>query len=132
MPKQIIVTLGGREYTIKTLPIRQSRKWREKLAGPFGELVDVLEGAGTIELNSWRDIAGLVRVLSGRIIGSVDLILDLLFDYSPELRADQEWIEENAYDEEAMAAFVEVLKLAYPFGKLRTLVSSGLEKMGTS
>ena len=59
----------------------------------------------------------------GTLIGSMDLLLDLLFAYSPELAEDRERIEEEAYDEEALAAFTEVLKLAYPFGELLAMVN---------
>lgn len=123
MAKQAIVKLAEQEYTIRQLPMRQARQWREALGGPFGELTQVLEGAGKIEISNAADIAAVVRTLSGTLIGSIDKLLDLLFAYSPELAADRERIEENAFDDEALAAFVEVLKLAYPFGGLLALVN---------
>lgn len=123
MPKSATVTLGGQSYEIRALPIRQSKAWRAKLEGPFSELSNALEGAGSIELSSGGDIARLVRTLSGTLIGSIDTLLDLLFAYSPELAADRDRIEDNAYDEEALDAFTEVLKLAYPFGQLLALVN---------
>jgi hypothetical protein len=116
------VMLAGRAYEVRALPIRQSKAWREKLAVPFGALTAILENAGTIELTSGGDIAALVRTLSGTLIGSIDLLLDLLFAYSPELKADRERIENEAFDDEALRAFTEVLKLAYPFGELLSLV----------
>lgn len=121
MSKTVAVTLAEREYTIQQLPIKASRVWRGQLAGPFTELVNVLEGAERIELNNAHDIAAVVRSLSGTLIGSIDLVLELLFAYSPELKKDREYIEQHAYDDEAMAAFTEVLRLAYPFGILLAL-----------
>jgi hypothetical protein len=121
------VVLGGQSYTIKALPIRQSKAWRTKLEGPFAELSTALEGAGKIELSSGVDIGRLVRTLSGTLIGSIDLLMDLLFEYSPELAADRERIEEEAFDEEALEALAEVLRLAYPFGRALALVTGRTE-----
>lgn len=120
---EVIVRLGGQSYTVKALPIRQSKAWRKQLEGPFRELSTALESAGSVELTSGGDIARLVRSFSGTLIGSIDLLLDLLFAYSPALAADRERIEAEAFDEEALAAFAEVLKLAYPFGQLLALVN---------
>ena len=122
MPQQITVTLGGRQYSIEKLPIRQSQRWRQSLAEPFGEISQTLEAASLVEVDQLSDIAGLVRRASGVLLGSVDKMLDLLFAYSSALAADREYIEENAYDDEALAAFVEVLKLAYPLEQLMYLI----------
>lgn len=123
--RQATVTLGGRQYTITPPPIRQSKAWREKLAVPFATLSVALESAGTLELDirQMADIAELVRRFSGVLIGSIDTVLDLLFEYSPVLASDREWIEQNAYDDEALEAFMEVLKLAYPLGTLGQILS---------
>lgn len=122
MPQQITVTLGERQYTIDKLPIRQSKHWRQSLAEPFGEISQTLETASLVEVDQLGDIAGLVRRAAGVLLGSVDKMLDLLFAYSSALAADREYIEENAYDDEALAAFVEVLKLAYPLEQLMYLI----------
>ena len=118
MIQPVRVTLGETDYEIKPLPIRQSREWREKLNGPFAVLVNVLSNAESIELTDSKQLGRLVSTMSSTVLGSVDMMLDLLYDYSPELKANRETIEAQAYDDEVMAAFLEVLKLAYPFGKL--------------
>jgi hypothetical protein len=123
MPKQVTVTLGGKQYTVSALPIAKAKAWRENLAVPFGTLVQTLTSANTVEINQFNEIAGLVQNFSGVLLGSVDLMLDLLFEYAEELRADKEWILQNAYDEEALGAFAEVLKLAFPFGVMLEVVT---------
>jgi hypothetical protein len=123
MSKQVTVNLGGREYVISALPIKQSKAWREQLAVPFGTLASALTSANTVEVNQFADIASLVRSMSGVLLGSVDMLLELMFSYSPDLESDREWIEENAFDEEALAAFAEVLKLAFPFATLLDVVT---------
>jgi len=131
MPKTITVTLGGQSYSIEALPIAQSKAWRAQLAGPFGQLAATLAHAGEIDLTSGGDLADLIRVVSDTLIGSIDLLQELLFAYAPTLRADRGRIEAESYDDEAMNALIEVLKLAYPFGAVLTLVSGATKKPTT-
>jgi hypothetical protein len=131
MPKTITVILGGQSYSIAALPIAQSKAWRARLAGPFGQVAATLEHAGEIDLTSGGEISHLIQVLSDTLLGSIDLLQDLLFDYSPALAADRERIEATAYDEEAMTALIEVLKLAYPFGAVLTLVAGATKRPTT-
>lgn len=123
MAKEVKVSMGGRNYTVTALPIIKSKEWREALAIPFSTLTQALTMAQTTELDNLAGIGDIVNRLSGTLLGSVDLMLDLMFSYSPELAKDREWIENNAYDEEALQAFGEVLKLAFPFGILLELVT---------
>lgn len=131
MPKSVIVVLGEKEYTIQSLPMRQTAEWRRKLSGPFGEITATLRSAGTIEISSGHELADLLHVVSETLLGSMDILIDLLFQYAGELRDDRERIETEAFDDEAMQAFVEVLKLAYPFGQILSLIN-GARKRQTS
>jgi len=121
--RTVTVQLGGQEYTIQPLPMKKAREWRQKLEQPFGAMVKVLETADTIELTNLGSIAGVVQTFAGTLLGSVDILLGLLFAYAPTLAADRERIENEAYDEEALGALVEVLKIAYPFGTVLGLVT---------
>lgn len=121
--RTITVQLGAQNYTIQPLPMKRAREWRKALEQPFGALVGVLENADSIELTDLGSIAGVVQAFAGTLVGSVDILMDLLFAYSPELAQDRERIEAEAYDEEALAVLVEVLKLAYPFGIVLGLVA---------
>ncbi|HEX7973836.1 MAG TPA: hypothetical protein VF498_05465 [Anaerolineales bacterium] len=137
--KTITITLGGQEYTVQQLPIGQSKAWRGKFGAPVEKLVGALQFTGgmlsekldtaTAGANLGKLIGALGQVLLGDVgqtlIGSMDLVLEMLFDYSPELKADRARIEATAFDDEAMAAFVEVLKLAYPFGGLLKIARPG-------
>ena len=87
-----------------------------------------MEHAGEIDLTNGGALSNLIQVVSDTLLGSIDLLQDLLFAYSPALRADRERIEATAYDEEAMTALIEVLKLAYPFGVVLSLVEWGDEE----
>lgn len=123
--RDVMVTLGGQEYAIKPLNIRQSRAWREQFANPFQAVIGVLQNAGRIELTNPGDLGALLSQVGGLLLGSMDLVIDALFAYSPELRADEDAILDNATDEEAVAALWEVLKLAYPFGSILQTLNGG-------
>jgi hypothetical protein len=90
-----------------------------------GKLVKQMRGFGDLRtdqmVNLGRFIPGIVNGLSH----SIDEMVDMVFDYCPEMKADREWIEENAYDEELVSAFVEVLKISFPFLEAWALVRGG-------
>ena len=112
MPKQITITLDGKEYTITEKRSRENAEWRKELGGPFAQLVDLLEMGPDVELTDMASLANLVRSVSGLLLTSIDTVKELLASYAPQLPLDE------AYDSEIMDAFTEVLSLAYPFGSL--------------
>ena len=116
MPKQITVTLDGQEYTITEKRSRENAEWRRELGGPFAQLVDLLEQGPDVELTDMQSLANVVRSVSGLLLTSIDTVKELLASYAPELPLD------DAYDSEIMAAFTEVLGLAFPFGALATKI----------
>jgi hypothetical protein len=91
------------------------------LGGHLGQIVSVLQNAGGIDLTKATDLAQLAGVLRDVVIRMPDIACDLLYDYSPEIAADRDRIEIESYDDEIVAALLEVLKLAYPFGGLLKL-----------
>jgi hypothetical protein len=116
------VKLGERDYEVSALTIRQAREWREKFAGPFERIIKALKEAPVMQLDDTKAVVEFIGVISGSLLTSTDAFMDMLLAYSPALRADEEYILDNATDEEAMAAFAEVLKLAYPFGGLMKVI----------
>ena len=145
MPKTVNVTLAGRQYPIVEKPIVVAAVWREKLrkskAMAIFESLDVamaqLVAVGDSitdengNLTSWANVdvsqvvgvAKILPVVVNGLASSIDEIEDMIFAYSPELAADREWIEQNAYDDEAVAVFVEVLRMAFPISAAWALVS---------
>jgi len=49
-----------------------------------------------------------------------------VFLYSPEIKKDKKYIEENGFDSEIVTAFLAILSLAFPFGR----AIQGLLKLG--
>ncbi len=122
--RKVSVTLNGKTIQVEELRRRANQAWRERLEAEFQEIAGVLEGAGNIELTDGAQIAGLVRTMAGKVIGSVDIIAGLLGEYAPELAAELD----EAYDSEVLDAFTAVLGLAYPFGGLW----AALRKIGSA
>lgn len=133
MPQSVTVTLAEREYLVKELPSRRNMAWRQALGKPFGELVDALTRAPSMRVDDAAGLAqigDLVRMLTARVIGSIDLMREAVFDYAPALAEDRERIETEGYDSEVVGAFTEVLKLAFPFGQVIELATRAIEKAG--
>lgn len=117
------VKMGEREYTLQKKPIKQNRAWRVLASQPLDEVLSALGESGDIEINTVSDVANLLSIGRNVIIGSMDIIADLLFAYCPEMAADKDWIESECYDDDVIDAFSEVLKIAFPFAALRGLVT---------
>lgn len=120
MARNKTVTLANKEYAISQLPMRANKEWRDKLGDPINKIVALLQNYKDLEIETGADVVGLVVVVKDVLLGGVDMIMDMLFAYSPVLASDRERIENEAYDDEAITAFAEVLKLAYPLELLLT------------
>lgn len=131
--RERVVVLGNQAYAVQALPMKAAREWRRQFGEPLNVILSVLQNAENIELTSLPDVAALLNQVGNMLLGSVDVLVEALFAYSPALAADRERIEEEADDVEAMAALWEVLQLAYPFGSLVSLLGSlGGSTTGTS
>jgi hypothetical protein len=138
MPKTSKVTLGGREYILTEKVMGVSQKWREKLRqssvmrifesldGAMEQLVSAVngmdEGKGNLNIIAGINIATIAPAIVRGLTNSIDDVIDLLFDYAPEVGDDREWLAENAYNDELVMAFIEVLKLNFPILALWDLV----------
>jgi hypothetical protein len=117
------ITIAGKSYTIKELPIRKSVEWRKMVANEWSELAASLTNAGATSLTDMSAVTAAVQKITEKLFGSVEIATNLLFAYAPELAADRDHIEMNGYESEIIDAFVEVIALAFPFsGKLRGLM----------
>lgn len=125
--REATVTLNGEEYTIQERRRKENRAWRDKLEGHFSDVVAVLEE----DIDELDGLACIVNTISKKVLGSVDLVVQLVADYAPALPLD------SAYESEIIEAFWAVLGLAYPFGfeklvdQIRGLVQRGLERQST-
>lgn len=107
------VTFEGKEYTIRELRHRPNKKWRKKLEASVGTIADTLMQGKDVDIAELTAVATLIREVAGFVINSVDTMAELLVEYCPNLSD----AVENGFDSEVTDAFLEVLKLAYPFSK---------------
>ena len=101
----ITVKLGGKEYEIILLVIRDSRKWRKKiinLIAPLPSLVSATMDDPDVFKNA------LLRLM----VVMPDKVIDLFFEYAKDLPRDE--IEETANDTELAVAFDQVVAVAFP------------------
>jgi len=99
------VTLGGKEYLIKPLVIRDSLPWCDKVV----EMMKRLPQYAKVTTNS----ESFGDVVEEMYSASPKYIIDLFFEYAKDL--DEEEIRGKASSAEIMAAYEEVLKLEAPF-----------------
>jgi hypothetical protein len=129
--KTIKVRLAGKEYELKPLPIRKAREVRQRFIAPINELIEAIKRLPKIDLTDMQSIGMLVESVQSSLLNSTDICLEILLLFSPEMVEDRERIEDEGYEEEVIAAFVEALKMLYPFGgMLKSL--SGLAALATS
>ena len=119
------VTLGEKKYEIKAKTMRDNKAWRDQFGKPFELIVSALTGMGDINLSDGKGLGGLVSSLKVLLLGSMDLIVEMLYAYVPAIAADAEYLQDNAYDDQIVDAFVAVLQLAYPLGGLTKVIRRG-------
>lgn len=119
MPHTIDVTLGGRTYAVAERRTRENEAFRQRLQGPIDDLAARVEGLRDVDITSTASVGGLIRQIGAALLRGPDLVRELLYEYAPEIAADREFLEAEAYDSEFHAAFMKVVtELVYPFGSL--------------
>lgn len=126
----IIVKLGEREYTLVQPPIKIAKAWRSLLREPFDKILGGLSQIRELNTSRMQDlsvptIVGVVQDLLPVLITSPDEIAELVFAYSMQLQNDREHIENTANDSEMLAAFVAIVRQAYPLETLTALLGRG-------
>ena len=113
----VVVKLGGSDYSIAPLVLKESRKWRAKVAELLGKLPGYTKA-------TTDDPVEFEQAIQGIMVTMPDVIVDLFFDYARDLNRDE--IEAIATEAEIADAFTKVLEMAFPLA--RSLVRS-LETM---
>ena len=110
----ITVSLGGKNYEVKPLVIRESRAWRVKLVAALKSL------PGQINTTSAPD--ALSDNIQAMFLTMPDMAADLFFSYAKDLNREE--IEAAALDSELAAAFEQVVELAFPLALTRSLTKT--------
>jgi hypothetical protein len=134
MPRMVDVTLGERVHTIAQLRTRQSQGWRKDLvSGPLGDMVrqmiTVLDWR-EVDMNNADQLKRLVDSAGSLLLEAMDAVAEAVIDYAPALKD----AVDEAYDDELVTAFWEVIKLAFPFEMVMRLIreASGSKTPPTS
>jgi hypothetical protein len=127
------ILLGEREYVIREAGHKKSSAWRYRLMTEIRPIFEQVSGISDIKFETPSDLMKLVPVAEQLFVNGIDQIYELLLDYSDDLRADQEYIQNNATDRQIFFAFQKVIGLADFFGIVPQIRKIGLVDMiGTS
>lgn len=107
------VRLGGVEYSVRPLPIRQAREWRKQY----------VEMAGMMGMDGAAADVDTLRTLFMRF---PDAVVDLFFGWATDL--PRETIEASATDEEICTGLEVVLQLAFPFVRALQAIGKTMAK----
>ena len=101
----ITVTLGGEQYQIAPLVIRDARKWRQDFAGLISQFPK-------LAATDSSDPEAFENAATQLFVAMPDRMADLFFAYAKDL--DRDAIEETATESELAEAIDEVMAVAFP------------------
>ena len=129
MPRSVTIRLGDTDVQLCQLRTREASAWRKSLEGPAREVVGQVSkllnwsNVDLADSAALNDLAGAALPL---LTDSLDTVRGLVASYAPELRETLD----AAYDDEVVAAFLAVLRFAYPLAQLTEAVR-GLTSLGS-
>ena len=104
----VIVFLGGKEYEVAPLVIRDARCWRQKVVTVLTSLPDYLEAT----TDAPKDFDAALKAL---LVTMQDTVLDLFFEYARDLPREE--IEGTATEGEVADAFSRIVEIAFPLAQ---------------
>ena len=113
----LMVKLGGKEYAVAPLVIREARMWRRKVVDVMSSLPEHL--GVTTDTPEAFDAA-----LKMLLVDMQDTVIDLFFEYAKDLDRDE--IEGIATEEDIEEAFSRVVGVAFPLARSLPLVRQKL------
>jgi len=102
------ILLGGQQYEVKPLVIRDSRAWRAKLAQTLGMLPQYVN----VTTDTPDKFGGAINAM---LVAMPDTVLDLVFDYARDLNREE--IEGIATEAEISRAFEQIVEVAFPLAR---------------
>ncbi len=112
----IVVVLGGKEYPVKPLVIRDSRVWRQKVVKMLAALPNLTKDINPANIAPQQ----FETAVSSLLVSSPDEVINLFFEYARDLNREE--LEALATDTEIAKGFEQVVNLAFPL--FRTLVKT--------
>ena len=113
--RDIAIVLGGKTFAVRQLNFRADVDWRKTampIVQPIGELA---MAAGIANPTPER----MMRLaFTSQLFVDPEAVMNAVLAYSPELEAQREWIETNAYSDEGLAALLSLFFGAAPQPKM--------------
>ncbi|OPZ72266.1 MAG: hypothetical protein BWY83_00738 [bacterium ADurb.Bin478] len=102
------VKLGGVVYAIAPQPRKRSRVFRQKIAEKIETLGPAINAIATAIVSKSESVSAttLIDAVNFLVRNGADDLLDLVYEYSPELSEARDAIEENATDGEVASALI--------------------------
>jgi len=123
------VKLGGREYNLARLPLRQASAMRRKINEQLEPIAKLAESAPDIEIRDVKKVSELIDSLRVILVNSIDVLFELLCEYSEDIKKDKDLLLDNAYDDEVIQAAIVMIQQLFPFGNLLSKLSGLAENM---
>lgn len=117
--REATVTINGKAHVVREKRARDNVAWREEFHQRLGEVLDLAQALPDATLESGADLVRVVQQAAARLLPAIGEVWALCCLYDEAF--------EDAYESEAMAAFPEVVSLAFP---LEALVGAAQRKWG--
>ena len=114
--RTVTVKLGEKEFIITEAGWKKATAWKRGLIEDVKPMYEQVAGAADIKFESAEDLVGLWPLIQTVLVDGMDALFEHLLAYSPVLKKERDYIEENATEAQVFAAFKEVIGLADPFG----------------
>ena len=101
----IKVILGGEEFGIELLHIRDAQEWRIKVSAALSQL----PGYANAKM---EDPEVFKETMNGMLVVMPNAVINLFFSYAKDL--DREWVETHANEVELEEAFGKVVDVGFP------------------
>lgn len=102
----LTVTVGGIEKSMPTLPIRDARDWRRRLAAEVAPIAGL-----AIDANDWAGMPAKLQLAE-------DTMLELIVAYDRTgALGGREWLEDHAWPRELGPIFTACLEAVFPFDR---------------
>lgn len=124
MPKSVTVMLGGTEFEVVELPARSNVAWRKLLQESVVGLVDRGVNLSETAVGEGTDTAQALDGVMSLVAQAPETAARMICEYSPAIDGAWPELAETVYESELIEAFMQVCKLAFPFGKLVELYKS--------
>jgi predicted Co/Zn/Cd cation transporter (cation efflux family) len=97
------IVLGGRTFAVSQQPIRADGTWRRRVKPLVDPVAEMAMAAGIAKPTP--DALVKLAFTSALFVDPLE-VSAAVCSYAPELAAEQEWIENNAYANEALEALL--------------------------